>query len=110
MGKKKSQAPSIPEFREFPIDRPDPGPASYSNHQVVQRNEHEVTIHFFQIGQPILLGTDEERLEQLNKIEKITAHPVGKIVMSHERFKNFCRMIAEHQDRMPKATDGNGSS
>ena len=64
---------------EFPSDQ---AISSFANHMLVQIDEHDFHISFFQVTPPILLGTESEKKEQLKKLETVPARCVARIVVA----------------------------
>jgi hypothetical protein len=80
----------------------------FANHMTVQQNaEGEVTISFFEVVPPVMLGEMEERTAQLEKIESVDAECVTRIVITRNRLLAFIGALAEsysNSDEIVKAS------
>jgi hypothetical protein len=89
-----------PKVRELPIEWHFPGDITsrYATNLVVQSTEHEFTISFFEIRQPILLGSPEDRKIQLEQMKSVRAECVARIIVGAERMPEFVRVLQERVD------------
>ena len=70
---------------------PDSLSTKYATNMVVQHTEHEFIIFFFEAQSPLVIGTPEEQKEALQKIKKVKAECVAKIVVAANRMPEFVR-------------------
>jgi hypothetical protein len=94
------QEQESPEGRKLPIEWYFPGDITsrYATNLVVQSTEHEFTISFFEIRQPILLGDPEDRKAQLEQIKSIRAECVARIIVAGERMAEFVDVLQKRLD------------
>jgi hypothetical protein len=71
-------------------------PRGYATEMIVQYTQHEFILSFFNIEPPIILGTDEEKVEQLKRIDHLTARGIVRLTISPERMENFLRVLNRH--------------
>lgn len=62
----------------------------YAHHMLVQPGEHEVTISFFEVFPPILLGSQEEQKEIL-KQSGVKAECVARVTIAKARYFGFVK-------------------
>jgi hypothetical protein len=62
----------------------------YAHHMLVQPGEHEVTLSFFEIFPPLLLGSPEEQKEILKK-EGVKAECVARVTIAKARYFGFVK-------------------
>jgi len=77
--------------KRFPITHvyPEGLVTKFTNHAIVQHSEQgEFYLSFFEIVPPAIFGTsEEERLEQIDKIENVSARCISRFVMTEDRMK-----------------------
>lgn len=78
---------------------PDGMAGRFANHMVVQFDEHECHISFFEIKPPLVLGTPDEAANQLKAMKTIRADCVARVIVSDGRMPGFVKAI---QDTMAK--------
>jgi hypothetical protein len=71
----------------------------YATNFVVQHTENEFILSFFEAEVPILLGTAEENLAQLQSIGSVKAHCVARIIVSPNRMADLLRIMGENYSR-----------
>ncbi len=80
-----------------PLSWAEPGPAVFANVAYAQYDGKSVYITFCQAIPPAILGqTDEEKLQQLDKVESIVAAPVIRLVMAPENFRAVAETFQKH--------------
>jgi hypothetical protein len=86
------------EGRSFPIKWTfPPGLVSRAaTNIIVQHSEHEFTISFFEVQQPILLGTLEEVQSQLEQIESVPMICVSRVIISATRMEGFLEVLQKN--------------
>lgn len=69
-----------------------PGMVSrYAHHMLVQGSESEVTLSFFEMILPLVVGTHEEQLKVAK--EGVKAECVARIVIAKSRYPDFVRAM-----------------
>lgn len=78
----------------------------YATNMVVQHNESEFIVQFFELKPPIILGPAEQRQEKLAQIESIKAHCVARVVVAAKRMKEFVDVLVRDLERFEKRASG----
>jgi hypothetical protein len=65
----------------------------YATNLVVQSTEHEFVISFFEMRQPIVLGSAEDRKAQLEQIKSVRAECVARIIVAAEKMPEFVKVL-----------------
>jgi Protein of unknown function (DUF3467) len=75
----------------FPIEWqfPENLRTAYATNVIVQHNQHEFTIMFFEMHPPFFLGDEEENKEKASKISSVPAECVARIVVAAGRMEEF---------------------
>jgi hypothetical protein len=73
----------------------------YAHHLIVQPNENEVILSFFEVIPPLLLGNPEEQLEILKK--GVRADCVARITVAKSRYPDFVRAMGSILEEPAKA-------
>ena len=73
--------------------------SQYSNHFAIQHTEHEFIIYFFDLQEPLFLGSPEQIKEQAEDLEFVEAHCISKIVISQGRMETFLNAIIENFEK-----------
>lgn len=81
----ESKLAGAPEGKNLTIQWESGKPALFANHMMVQVDEFECHLSFYDIQPPIVQGTAEEKQEQLDRMTSIPARCVARIVVSRER-------------------------
>jgi hypothetical protein len=55
--------------------------SQYANHLLVQRTPQEVFLSFFELVPPLVVGTAEEQLAQMQTLARVRAECVARIVI-----------------------------
>jgi Protein of unknown function (DUF3467) len=71
----------------------------YANNVLVQIGQFEFIISFFEMQQPLLLGTPEENKAKLASIGEIQAECVGKIIVPHELVPAIISVLQTEYDK-----------
>lgn len=74
----------------------------YATNFIVQHTEQEFYLSFFDFPPPIFLGSEEEKLAQLEQIDSVQASAVARIVISPGRMQEFIDIL---QDNLRKYQD-----
>jgi hypothetical protein len=85
----------------IPIEHviPDSVRTKFADRIVVQHSEHEFRISFYEMHQPILLGTPEERKARLLGMESVKAVCVARIAVAAGRMPAMVRALQENLER-----------
>ncbi len=73
--------------------------SQYATNIVIQHTDQEFLISFFEIKHPIILGADEEVKSTYEKIGKLKADCIARIIVTPDRMKNFINAMRENYDR-----------
>jgi hypothetical protein len=65
---------------------------TFANHMVIQRDENEVFLSFFEV-QPPVITDPKEAVQKSGKLQTIRATCVAKIVISSARFATFANTM-----------------
>lgn len=100
----KKQAKSRPEeaaserkMVQLPIvwQSPQDLKAAFANHMIVQSDEHETHLSFYEIVPPLIVGDNpEERKAQVESLTSIGANLVARVVIASERLQLFSDALA----------------
>lgn len=82
----------------------------FANHTVAQFDADYFILSFFQAWPPIIMGTEEEKKEQLGQLEEIEAKCVARIVLTLDQMEDYAESVAEilenyKQRKLADATD-----
>jgi len=89
------QGALVPLIHDFPKDLV----SRYATHFVVQHTEQEFVISFFEVDNPILLGTPEENREALRSMSGVPAHCVARIIIAPNRMEQFVQILQQNLER-----------
>ncbi len=80
---------------EVPIEwsMPESMVSRYATNLVVQNGEHEFTLNFYEVRVPIILGSPDEQIEQLSKIDSVRADCVARIIIAADRLEEFISVL-----------------
>jgi len=80
--------------------------SAFTNHITVQHtDEGEFTIAFFEIDHPVLLGEPEDIAAQVDKLESVKAHCVGRIIISEKRMPKFIGELVSNYESLVSSKD-----
>jgi len=68
-------------------------PSRYAHHLIAQTTETEVVLMFFEVQTPILTGTDEEQIAQLQALGGVNAYCVSKISVPKAGFPAMASLM-----------------
>lgn len=90
----------IPLQRSIPIKWiiPDSISTQHATNLLIQQKGTEFILLFFEIQQPLLIGTPEEQIEAYNKIEDVGATCIARIVVSIENLEEMLKSLTESID------------
>lgn len=78
---------------------PDDLRTGHATNFIVQHTKHEFYLSFFDFPPPILLGTDEEKKEELESLDSVRATAVARVAISTGRLQE---LIDTLQDNLNK--------
>ena len=94
MAEEESTQPTV---KKVPLVWIEPGAPIVANQAVVQYDGNLVYVTFGQSSPPLILGdTEEERRQQLDKINSIAVAPVIRLVMAPEHFRAVVEVFQRH--------------
>ena len=70
-------------------------PTLFANQMMVQVDEHECHLSFFEIRPPLIIGTDEEKKAQAEALKSVAARCVARVVISKNRLPIFLGAVME---------------
>lgn len=76
----------------------------YAHHMLVQPGEHEVTISFFEVFPPLLLGSPDEQKEILIN-EGVKAECVARVTIAKARYFGFVKAWESIIEQLSGTTD-----
>ncbi|MGH7826374.1 MAG: DUF3467 domain-containing protein [Candidatus Binatia bacterium] len=87
----------------------------YATNVVVQHDENEFVISFFELQKPIVIGTPEQRKKAVDSIHNIRARCVSQIILSPRKMKDFIGAMETNLKRYEERSEDkekrkNGSS
>jgi hypothetical protein len=74
-------------------------PRGYATNLIVQHTEHEFIISFFDFEPPLVIGSDEERREQVKKLGHLKAKCIARIMVSPGRMEEFINALKTNFDK-----------
>jgi len=81
---------------------PDDVRTEYVTNLVVQHTKHEFTVTFFQIPQPLLLGSPEQKRRQIESLEEVSARCVGRFVFATSRMPEVVQVLKDNMETFNK--------
>ena len=72
-----------------------PAPSIFANQMVVQADENDFYLSFFEIVPPLLLGDEADQRKQLEEIGGVQARCVARIVISSQKIETFAEAIMQ---------------
>ncbi len=96
-GEKSSQKASESKQFRMPIawDIPQDMVIPSATHIIVQRDGPDFIVNFFEVRPPVVFGTEEEKLEQLQKMDAVHAKCVSRLLIAAERMPGFVKAFSE---------------
>lgn len=88
------------------VEWPEFGTPECANQLAAAFDGNSVYLMFCQVSPPIILGTQEEQQEQLERIESVKALPVARLVVSLDAFRTMLKVLQEHMDRTSTTPTG----
>jgi len=84
----------------------DETPMLYANHFVIQNQQNEFILTVGQIAPPMLMGTDEEKAEQLEQVDYVPVKVVARIVVTETRLKELIDVLQTNLKGYQERTRG----
>ncbi len=84
-------------------------PILYANQFLVQFERHEFILTLGQVAPPIILGNDEDKLEQFRALTHVAVKSVGRVAMGRQRaveLADLLRRMVEQYDARERAREG----
>lgn len=78
----------------------------FADNFVVQHQNDHFILSFYEVLHPVILGSKEERTEQLKKIKKMDATCVSRIIVTPEKLKDIISILTENYDNFQKKQIG----
>ena len=94
-----SQETADPIIRPLEWHVPDDLASHYATNFVVQHTDAEFILSFFEIVPPIVVGSEEERRAQIEKIPSVRADCVARIIVSPQRLPDFLKAIQTNLEK-----------
>ena len=73
--------------------------AIFANSFVVQHDQHEFHLMFFQTNPPLLIGGDPDIEKKIREIKSIKPECVARIVMSADRIQEVIRALQDNHSK-----------
>lgn len=74
--------------------------AVFANQLLVQVDDYECHLSFFEIQPPLIVGTPEEKKKAIAELKAVPARCVARIVVSKERLQGFVDAIQGTIDKI----------
>jgi len=96
MNDEKNEQVDSPESTQVRLNFRIPSrmPTLYAHHMIVQPGEHEVTISFFEVIPPLVLGGPKEQMKLLQETG-IMAECVARITVAKSRYPAFAEAMQQ---------------
>ncbi len=94
--------------RRIPIEWhiPDDMIGRYATNLIVQHTDNEFVIWFFEVDQPIVLGTPEEVERQLQEVTSVRGRCIAKIIVANNRMRRFIEVLEQNWKRFQEIQGG----
>jgi len=92
------------------IEWPEPGVAAFANNLLAVSDGGTTYLTFCQIAPPILMGTEEERREQLQSLGSLKAQAVARIVVPVDTLAKMIGVLQKQIDRVGKKGSDDSTS
>ncbi len=88
----------LSEGRAFRVDFEIPPNLNsvYATNLLVQHTEHEFIISFFEVQPPPLLGSPEQKDQQLKAISSLKGKCLARVVVSPARMREFVQVMSDN--------------
>ena len=84
--------------KEIPIKRifPEALQSYFVSNMVVQHQEENFTLSFFEVWPPALVGTEEDMREQFEDFKYVEAKCIARLVVTPNKMKEFIDVLSEN--------------
>ena len=96
--KKRSQSKNA---KQLPIDWQDDTRGVFANHLLIQKDEHECHLSFYEVRPPLVFSE-----EQVSAINTVPATCVARVVVANGRMPSFVKALQQFAD--DTSTDESG--
>ncbi len=104
--KKDGPVAARPIRHEFP----EATPLVFANHFVIRPTEHEATLQFYTLDEPVVLGSTEEREKQLAEVKYVEAKCVARIAISGSRLPEILGAIVRNVEKRQEHSAPSGEA
>lgn len=73
----------------------DEAPISLLNQFLVQKQDEEYIITLGSVAPPVLLGSEEERREQISRVRFVPVRVLGRFGMTDQRMHEFLKVLGD---------------
>ena len=88
------------EVRKIPLVwEEEGGPIVFANQFLIQHQPDEFVLTFGQVVTPPLLGTDEQKREQLDRLHYVPVRVLGRFGFTRRRMEELIAVLKENLDR-----------
>lgn len=71
-------------------------PTHYSTHLVVQHGEEDFTITFWDLRPPVLMGSLEQKQQQVRALTEVRPTVLARIIVSPRRMREFTQVMQDN--------------
>jgi len=71
----------------------------YASDLVVQSLSDVFQIYFFQVNPPFIIGTQEEKLQQLTNLDSVKANCVSRLIVTPSKLEEFIDTMKSQLDK-----------
>jgi hypothetical protein len=86
----------------------DETPLFGANQMIGQVEQDEIFITFGAVTPPVILGSQEERLEQARGLGYVPVRPITRLQVTRRRLDEFIRLLTQTRDNYDALHDGSG--
>jgi hypothetical protein len=89
------------EGRQVPVvwENVDGVPVLLANQFIIQHFQDEFILTFGQMVPPTLLGDEQARAAQLQRIEQVTVRPLARMTFTRARLTELIETLAAHREK-----------
>lgn len=80
--------------------------SQFATDVVVQQGVEEFIISFFQVRPPVIVGSPEEKLEQVKQLDSIKAECVARVIVTPDRMNKFIKALQSSYNRYLEKSKG----
>jgi Protein of unknown function (DUF3467) len=71
-------------------------PTHYSTNLIVQHSDEDFTITFWDVRPPVLIGTREDKLRQVEELREIRPTALVRIILSPRKMREFTQVMQDN--------------